>query len=213
MGLIWNRDYAVRTAYRSGVLHAGGLTTMQRRSRLTDNAIAFGRYTSQPQGYQSAARALVPTLKTSSFIATVLRGEGTMAGSLVAIGNMGATLEGSGTLAADANMAWNASATLDGESTLVPSLTSVGWMSANLDAGARPSAVDIAQATMAFMIENGVSFAEVMRILVAGMAGKTTVTPGVGATATVKFRNLGDTKDVIEASMDGSERTTVALDP
>jgi hypothetical protein len=213
MALLFNRSYAQYVKYRSGVRHADGLTTQQRRVQIMDNAMAFGQYASQPQGYQSATRATVPSIKTSSFMAAILRGDTTMTGAVTAQGNMAATLAGSGTMTGDANMAWNTSASFDGSTTLTPTLTSIGWMSANMDAGARPSAIDIAQATMASIIDNGVSLTDVMRILVAVAAGKTTITPGVGETATVKFRDLGDTKDVVDASMDGSERTGVTLDP
>jgi ketopantoate reductase len=43
-------------------------------------------------------------------------------------------------------------------------------------------------------------------------AGKTTIVPGAGATATVTFRDVGDTKDRVVADMNGSERLDVSLD-
>jgi hypothetical protein len=213
MGLIYNRERTGLLRYRSGTRFADGTSRQWARQRIEDNAEAFGQYTSQPQGYQSAAVALVPTIKTSSNMAAILRGAATFSGSMTATGNMTATLEGTGSVTAGANAAWNANATLAGEGTLTPGLTSVGWMSANLDAGARPSAFDIAQEVLGSVIDSGVNLGDVLRILVAVAAGKTTVTDlGAGA-ATVEFKNLGDEKTVITATMAGSERTNLVLDP
>lgn len=213
MGLIYNREMTGVLRYRSGTRLADGHAIQTRRYQIDGNARAFGKFTSQPQGYQSAFRALVPCYGASGFMSARLLGEGTMTGAVTAVGNMSATLEGAGDMTANGNMAWNASATLAGESTMTPGLTSVGWMSANLDAGARPSAFDIAQEVLGSVIDSGVNLGDVLKILVAVAAGKTTIVPGAGATATVKFRNLGNTKDVVEAGMDGSERTSVTLDP
>jgi hypothetical protein len=62
------------------------------------------------------------------------------------------------------------------------------------------------------VIEPGFTAAEVLRLLAAVAAGKTDIVDLGGGNATVKFRNLGDTKDRVVATMAGSERATVTRD-
>lgn len=62
------------------------------------------------------------------------------------------------------------------------------------------------------VIESGYTAGEILKVLAAFAAGKTSITPLGGGDATVVFRDLGDTKDRIEAGMEGSERTTITLD-
>jgi hypothetical protein len=62
------------------------------------------------------------------------------------------------------------------------------------------------------VIESGYSAAELLRLLVAVAAGKTDIIDLGGGLATVKFRDIADSKDRITASMTDSERTTVTRD-
>lgn len=62
------------------------------------------------------------------------------------------------------------------------------------------------------VIESGYTAADILKVLAAFAAGKTSITPLGGGDATVVFRDLGDTKDRIEAGMEGSERTAITLD-
>jgi hypothetical protein len=61
-------------------------------------------------------------------------------------------------------------------------------------------------------IESGYTASDILKVLAAFAAGKTSITALGGGDATVVFRDLGDTKDRIEAGMEGSERTSVTLD-
>jgi hypothetical protein len=61
-------------------------------------------------------------------------------------------------------------------------------------------------------IEGTLSANEVLRILLAVAAGKTTITPGSGDTATVTFRDVANSKDRLTVGMVGSERDTVTRD-
>lgn len=63
------------------------------------------------------------------------------------------------------------------------------------------------------IIEGTYTAAEVMRMLAAVAAGKTTIVDNGNNTATVVFRDLEDTVDRVTAEMDGSERTNVTLSP
>ena len=64
----------------------------------------------------------------------------------------------------------------------------------------------------AAVIESGYTAAEVLRIIAAVAAGKTSIVDLGGGDATVTFRDLGDTKDRIVADVSGSERTTLSFD-
>jgi hypothetical protein len=62
-------------------------------------------------------------------------------------------------------------------------------------------------------IEAGLSAEEILRVLLAVLAGQSRITElGAGA-AEVAFRDQADTRDRLVALMDGSERTSVILDP
>lgn len=65
----------------------------------------------------------------------------------------------------------------------------------------------LANAVWERAMDNGVTAEEIMRILVAIAAGKTEITG-----SNVTFRDLGDSKNRVAATMTGSERTTVTLD-
>lgn len=209
--LLFNRTYNQYVKYYGGLRFADGTTRQTKTTKTFDNFYSFGYYQSYPQGYQSATRALIPSIKTSSFIAATIGGSGDFTGALTAIGNMAATVAGEGTVSAGANVAANGFATLAGEGTLSPGLTALGNMSAEINAGAQPSAFDIAQEVMGSVVESGVNLKDVLQILVAVAAGKTSITDLGGGAAEVVFRNAGDTTDRITATLDGSERTDVVI--
>ena len=126
-----------------------------------------------------------------------------------------------------------------GEGNLTPDLKAKAWMWATLDAGARPSAFDIAQeiwqaqssqynnsGTMGEesessgstgnpwteVIEGSVSALEAIKIILSILVGKTTITKGTGNTAIIRFRNIGDAKDKVTVNMTESSRTDITLD-
>ena len=70
----------------------------------------------------------------------------------------------------------------------------------------------IAAAVWAAACEGSLDFAGVQRILLAVAAGKTGIDTG-GPSPVVTFRDQADTTDRVTATMDGSERATVVLDP
>ena len=62
------------------------------------------------------------------------------------------------------------------------------------------------------VIESGYTAGEIMQIIAAFAAGKTSIVDLGGGAATVTFRDLGDIKDRIIGDMNSSERTAVTLD-
>lgn len=74
------------------------------------------------------------------------------------------------------------------------------------------TAVDAVAAAVAGSVVEGVlTTSDILRLVLAVLAGKTTITPG--APTVVAFRDVADTKDRVSADMVGSERTAVTLDP
>jgi hypothetical protein len=62
------------------------------------------------------------------------------------------------------------------------------------------------------VIESGYTAGEILRLLAAVSFGKSNIIDLGGGSATVQFRDIADTKDRIEASMVGSERTSITID-
>jgi hypothetical protein len=123
----------------------GSLLANAERIKLWENAQRFGQYKSVPGGYTQANRAIIPTLKTSSFIAVRMVGEGSLAASAYGVGVLSATLTGEGSTAFNGHMGSHAAVNLTGEGSLTGTPRGIGSASVVMDAGARPSAFDIAQ--------------------------------------------------------------------
>lgn len=92
---------------------------------------------------------------------------------------------------------------------LVPNVTATAraFMTATAGGPDPLSPQGLANAVWERAVDAGYSAEEILRVLAAVAAGKTDITG-----STVTFRNLGDTKDRIVASMTGSERTTITID-
>lgn len=79
----------------------------------------------------------------------------------------------------------------------------MGYIMNNIGASSNPWDV---------VLEGGYTAGELMRVLTAIAAGKTTIVDLGGGAATVTFRNLADTVDQVKATMAGSERAAINLD-
>jgi hypothetical protein len=207
MPLLWNQTYADIPCYIGGSFQAVGRCINKRKARLNENAQGFGEYTSMPQGYQAANRAIIPSLKVSGFIAALLPASSSQIASMTAQGNLSVTLTGESGVTAGANAAWNATASLTGEATLTPGLSAHGNMTARLDAGAQPSAFDIAQETMGQIVESGVSLKEVLRLLLAVAAGNAT-----DLDTNPSFKSVDGSKTRVAGTRAGGTRTITTRD-
>lgn len=63
------------------------------------------------------------------------------------------------------------------------------------------------------IIEGSLSAADILKLLLSIQAGETTITDLGGGNATVKFKDLSGAVDRVTASVSGSERTSVTLNP
>jgi len=208
--LINNGTY-VQARFLGGALgNAASVLGVEARRRVA-NAMAFGRDTSWPQGYQSVERAMVPPQAESGQIAVQMGLPLDLTAALVGIGNIAASpaVEFSATVAA--NVLSNLYATFAVEADATAALRAQGGVSAVFDWVSRPSANDIAQEVWnSFQIEAGMGAGDVLRVLLAVAAGKTAIT-GTGPVV-VTFRDQADTMDRVRAEMTGSERDAVTVD-
>lgn len=175
------------------------------------NAQFHGLDKSWPEGYQSVLRALVPPFEESGQVASRILLDLDMTAVLSGRANMAA----SGTLdvdmTANANVRSNAYATIAVDVDMTAAMRAAGNLSAVFDLVGRPSAVDISQEVWnGFVVEDGLSGAEVLRVLLAVAAGKTNIVPG--SPTVVTFRDQLDTKNRVRAEMTASERDAVTID-
>jgi hypothetical protein len=128
------------------------------------------------------------------------------------MGNLNATLVSDSFLSSTYPYAgYNLNATLPGEAFFGATLSATGYLFADIDTGAQPSAVDIAGEVWQTILESGHSAQGIMRLLAAFSAGLTSIAPFASG-ATVAFRDLNDTKNRIVAEMYGSERVDITRD-
>ena len=128
-----------------GALLAGGAWRVAQTQKLKENFSGFGQQASMPQGYQSAARAIIPTLKESWDMAVAFRGEGTFSAQAYVVETMTVAFMGEGTFSPNAQHAVTLTVNFSGEGTFGVSARQLEQMSVAFDSGSRPSAFDIAQ--------------------------------------------------------------------
>lgn len=200
----------LNTRFLAGTLEAQAPLYGIAGRRLYSNAGFFGTDTSWPQGYTQVTRALVPPLAASGQIAARLSLSTDMTANLRGLANMSTSIPVDVDMTANANMRLNASATFTVAVDMTAGIRADANMSATFDLVGRPSAVDIAQEVWnGFTVENNLSGADVMRILLAAMAGKVSG----AATTTINIRDTADTKNRISATVDADgNRSAVTLD-
>lgn len=114
--------------------------------KLSDNARAFGQYTSFPQGYQDVSRSYIPSFRLTDFIRAHISGSGDLINTGILVPMvMSATVSGEGFLTPNAEVGKTMAATITGVGNLSGDSRNIVNMAATIDAGARPSAFDIAQ--------------------------------------------------------------------
>lgn len=98
-----------------------------------------------PQGYQSATKALIPTLKESWDMFVMFRGDGSFAVAALTVEDMTVGFSGEGTFSPNAQHAYTMTVEFLGEGTLSLTAEQLEQASVAFDSGTRPSAFDIAQ--------------------------------------------------------------------
>ncbi len=123
----------------------GSLKRNDRLSFLRQNSQFDSQTASIPQGYQSAARATVPSFKTSSNMSWRVKGDSFSSFSLQGIGNLSGTFTGETITVFSPQMGASLTTTLVGNGSMSVNARGLGNLSVIVDAGSRPSAFDIAQ--------------------------------------------------------------------
>jgi hypothetical protein len=143
--LRFNGNRVDRIRPLGGPLLARGFSRVGLTQKLKENFSGFGQFTSMPGGYQSAFRAVIPTLGESGFMAVVFTGVTTTSFTVTGVGNLSVVMVGQGDATWNANVGANMYVTFQGEGFAAWDARAKGNMTVVMDAGARPSAFDIAQ--------------------------------------------------------------------
>lgn len=116
-----------------------------RRTLFNNNTKAFGKYVSIPSGYQSAVIAWIPSRTISYNLSALISGDSSLSSSLLNTITLEAAIQGLGTVVSNSEVGQNLLSTLIGNGTVSSILQLICTLQALIDAGARPSAFDIAQ--------------------------------------------------------------------
>lgn len=145
--------------------------------------------------------------------ATIAGSGGISSAAAQAFLNLIATISGGGGVTGAATGRGALAATVSGTGGAVGSTaTGIGNIGATLRGYGDLTPEGLRDAVWGAILESGYSAEELLRILTAVAAGKTDINTS-GPNPVVTFRGLGDTTDRVTATMTGSERTTVVIDP
>ena len=159
----------------------------------------------------------LPEKSGALYCRDTIKGQGSISDAdLHAIGNLIKTLSGVGGMSfCNLREGRWISANLLGLGVLDAPLMAPATIEALIRIGASPSAEDIVFALMDTNtggIEGSITLRQAIKVLLSVAAGKTSITDLGGGNATVVFRNVDDTKDVVTANMEASERKSVVVD-
>ena len=139
-----------------------------------------------------------------------LDGSGSLTANLVPEYPMGIDMVGSGTLSSNISGLANVFLDLIGSSSMANDIHALADMSIDIVVtGTGLTTENVGAAVLNTPIEGNYTAAEVMRLLSAVAAGKSTIIDLGGGLATVTFRDINDTTDRVVADMTNSERTNV----
>ena len=180
----------------------------KRNGLLIANAY-FGTNTSFPQGYNNQYAIIMP-LNNSYNISVIIRGVGNVLSDAIIREEGNSTIIGEGTVIALCVTKESDGSTMQGVGTFNSSSQVEESLSAIIDAGSRPSSLDIAQEVIESKIEGNYSLKDLIQIMSAILAGKTT-TIGTSQEASITFRNISDTINIVEASVSPTSRNIISI--
>ena len=126
-----------------------------------------------PEGLNDLKAIELPYIDSCS-MAVTLYGEGFVSTQAQTSETVAATLPGDGSLSIAAQIGLTMSATLTGDGSLTASGRTIESIAVTMDAGARPSSNDIAQAVWSTLIEAGFTASAIMKFVGAMAAGDAT---------------------------------------
>ena len=155
---------------------------------------------------QSGALSLQVTLNGDGSI--TFSGDGGLALTIGLSADGNITLSGDGGLSMIVPISGDAPLTATADADLRGILS----LSGDITPFSELSPQNLAAAVWQQVLDAGYTAESIMRILASVAAGKTDIDTS-GANPVITFRDLDDTKDRVTATMSGSERATVTLDP
>lgn len=207
----WPNGYGAGYAYHLAP-KAGGLGSV---NNLTGAAIVTGAIS---QGINLAstingvATMGTPSLSMVVSLAASLAGAASVTASAQATLALAASLAGTSSVTAGLKILAQLVATINGAASVSANLKGKLSMEADIQVNqSNAEAAQIANAVWSAIAEGSYTHGQIMQILAAVAAGKTTITDLGGGDAEVTIRDLNDTADRVFAEMTGSERTTVTV--
>lgn len=138
-----------------------------------------------------------------------LTGDGVVTATMVGALAATAALMGNATLSAQLGAISSVIGALTGQGDISSVIKARGSLFSDINVtGDLLTTANVASSVWSALSEDGYTYADVVKILTAVAAGKTTISG-----SDVYFRDLADAKNRVHAAMTGSERTTVTLDP
>lgn len=200
-----------RARFGAGFGSFGGLNYFNRpgASIQVQSSLQVHPTASFPAGYRAGTAVLLP-LADGGMSGRTKCNVQTNAG-LVGTAFIAGTCNITVTASANGNLLANIAGICNITITTSGMLTARGFIAGTCNIGAQPSADDIAQAVAGLPIEGAFTIRDILRVLAAVAAGKTTIDDLGGGAAEVIFRDLNDSRDRVTAQMSGSERTDVDL--
>jgi hypothetical protein len=194
----------------------GALSQITGGTRNKRNPIAFrtlwdNDYVSFPIGWRDGA--MIRPMKDGG-IAVKLTGDADVSAAINGLGDAASGLTGSASVSVAAyglTALKQAAANVTGAGSISASINGRGQMAATINVSQLTDS-DVNGAVLDALIENGITLKEALRLLLAVAVGKTDINTG-GPNPIVTFRDTADTTDRVTATMTGSERTSVTLDP
>lgn len=180
------------------------------RNPVAQRILWQGEYASFPVGFREGA--LILPMKDGG-IRVILTGDADVTAAINGLGDAGGTLTGAASVTVPAyglTALRQAVANITQAATLTASINGRGQIAATINVSQLTS-TDVTGAVLDALVENGLTVKEALRLLLAVAVGKTDI--DTSGPVVVKFRDTADTVDRVTATMTGSERTTVVLDP
>jgi hypothetical protein len=139
-----------------------------------------------------------------------LSGSGELSASIIGKLDAAAALSGTGDMVGALGAIADAVAALSGSGGAEGTLSARGSLSADILSYGELSPENLSQTLLSTVVENGLSLQEAIQVILSVVAGKSTG----GGTSSVAFRDLGDSKNRVAATVDtNGNRTAITLDP
>lgn len=188
----------------------------------------------------SGSGSLTAVISALLEIQAALNGVGALSADILGVGVMDSNLSGSGVLTSSVSALAHIESNLAGLGTLIltsgaipgymeaqialstdlspENLAAAVWnaVAANFNAagtmGEKVNDAGSASNPWTEVIEGTYTAAELLRLLTAVAAGKSTIVDNGDGTKTITFRDINDTRNTVEAEIENSERTSITLD-